>query len=413
MIEFRRHTLANGLRIVHHADPSNPMVALNIMYNVGARDEKPTHTGLAHLFEHLMFAGSENIPNFDQATENAGGVNNAWTNNDFTDFYCTFPAVNAETAFWLESDRMLSLAFSQRSLDIQKSVVIEEFKQTCLDRPYGDFGHHLRRLLYTSHPYRTPTIGATPDHVAQTTLDDIRQFFYSHYAPNNAVLAVCGAIDFDRAVELAEKWFGPIGRRDIAPRLYAPEPPITSPREMRVKGNVPQTRLTIAFPMGGHNSPDYIPADLLTDILALGRSSRFYRELMLGSELFNSVDASIIGSDEPGALLVSAVLRDGSDAAIDAARRAIDSQLQRMAQDGPTPHELLRAQNRFESNLTLNNISIASMAQTLAQAETDGMDVNATARLYREVTPADIQATAGRLFDPSRAATLIYSPENQ
>lgn len=411
MTEINRLTLDNGLRLVHHYNPSVPTVAMNVVYNVGARDEDPGMTGLAHLFEHLMFGGSVNIPDFDAATEAAGGTNNAWTSNDFTSFYDVFPAVNAETAFWLESDRMLGIALTPETIETQRHVVIEEFKETCLDQPYGDMMHHLRGLLYTTHPYGWPTIGKSIEQLERMTHDDIARFFLTHYAPNNAVVSVGGDITFERAAELARKWFGQIERRDIAPRLYKPEPLPTAPRRKVVTARVPQTMLTIAFPMGGIDSPDYVPADLLTDILASGNSSRFYRRLLLGTDIFNEIDASIIGSNEPGALMVSAKLARNSLAEADRAIEAITAQLNEIAAEGPDATETRRAINRFESNRTFSNINNLNLTMNIAQDEIQGVDFNSVNDTYRRVTPDDIRSCARRIFRPEHASTLIYGPE--
>lgn len=251
-----RFTLPNGLRVVHEQDSATAMVALDVLYNVGARDEHPDHTGMAHLFEHLMFGGSVNIADFDGAIEQAGGRNNAWTNQDYTNFYDIVPAQNAETAFWLESDRMLSLAFSDKALEVQRNVVMEEFKQVCLNQPYGDLGHHMSALAYKVHPYRTPVIGKELGHIESVTQEQVREFFRTHYAPNNAVLAVTGNITLDETRRLAEKWFGPIPRRMVAPRRYAPEPEQTEARRMVVTGNVPQTLVVISYPMPSCANPD-------------------------------------------------------------------------------------------------------------------------------------------------------------
>ena len=234
-MKINRHILDNGLRLVHHEDTGTQMVAMNIVYDVGARDEHPDHTGFAHLFEHLMFGGSVHIPDYDTPLQHAGGENNAWTNNDITNYYLTVPAANAETGFWLESDRMLALAFSPRSLEVQRGVVMEEFKQRCLNLPYGDVGHLIRPLAYQVHPYRWPTIGKELSHIAQATLDEVEEFFYRHYAPNNAVLAVTGHISWDETRRLAEKWFGPIPRREVPLRCLPQEPIQTEERRLTVE----------------------------------------------------------------------------------------------------------------------------------------------------------------------------------
>lgn len=257
MIQVNRYTLANGLRIVHNEDDSTQMVALNLLYDVGARDEDPSHTGFAHLFEHLMFGGSLHIPDYDTPVQNAGGENNAWTNNDITNYYITLPHQNVETGFWLESDRMLSLDFSPKSLEVQRQVVIEEFKQRNLNQPYGDASHLLRELAYESHPYRWPTIGKEIAHIAQATLEEVKDFFFRFYAPNNAILAVTGHISFEETIRLAEKWFGPIPARNISPRQLPAEKPQTAVRRKTVERKVPVDAIYMAFHMSNRMHPDY------------------------------------------------------------------------------------------------------------------------------------------------------------
>ena len=412
MIEYTLFTLANGLRVVHHEDCTTGRVALNLLYNVGARDESPQMTGLAHLFEHLMFGGSVNVPEFDYAMEMAGGNNNAWTSNDFTNFYCRIPAENVETAFWAESDRMLSLAFSEESLRVQRDVVMEEFKQVCLNKPYGDMGHHLRGLIFKKHPYRFPTIGKELSHIERVTMDDVKQFFYSHYAPNNAVLAVAGNISLEKTRDLAEKWFGDIPARDIVKRSYDAEPEQTEARRLVVKADVPQTRIVIAFPMGGASHPDYRVADLLTDILASGNSSRFYRQLVMGTDIFTMADASISGSDEPGYLMVHACLRNNGKEAVEAAERVIWQQLYSIASELVQDSELERALNRFETNNVFSRLSYVAKAEQLAKAVMQGRDINSTVAEYRRVTVADIKRVASEILQRHRSNTLIYEPAN-
>lgn len=428
MIDFNRFTLSNGLRVIHNYDPTTAMVAVNVLYNVGSRDEDPSMTGLAHLFEHLMFGGSANIPDFDAEIERAGGMNNAWTSNDFTNFYDVAPARNFETLLWLESDRMLGLAFSEKSLEVQRNVVIEEFKQTHLNRPYGDLFHKLRSLVYHTHPYSIPTIGKEPAHIEKVTRDDVRDFFYSHYAPNNAVLAISGNVTPDQVRRGVERWFDSIPRRDIKPRTYQPEPLPEAPRELEVRGHVPQTCVVVAYPMPGYGQPGYIECDLITDILASGRSSRFYRRLLLGGDLFTSADASIIGSEEPGMLMLKGYLEDPSEAT---ARKAVErlmseaselcyqaSRLDRLSYNltearpgGVTPYEVERAINRFASDFTFSSLSYLQRAQALAMAEMHGEDINEIVPAYRRVTTAMIATTARRVIDPAHACTLIYRPE--
>ena len=415
MINYTSFTLSNGLRAVHNYDPSTAMVAVNILYNVGSRDESPELTGLAHLFEHLMFGGSANVPDFDAEIERAGGTNNAWTSNDFTNFYDVAPAANFETLLWLESDRMLGLSFSPRSLEVQRSVVIEEFKQTHLNRPYGDVAHRLRELLYTSHPYRYPTIGREISHIERVTLDDVKHFFYTHYAPNNAVIAISGNVTLEQARDGLERWFGPIPARDIAPRLYQPEPVVESPRTMTVTGHVPQPLVVVAYPMAGYGQPGYIEADLITDVLASGRSSRFYRNLVMADSLFTEADASIAGSEEPGFLMLRGRLTDASPEAVERAVEALNSRARELTaaeEDGGLTHgELGRALNRYDSNHRFSMLSYLSRAQELAMAEMHGEDINRRVDAYRHITREDVVATAAQVLDPAKACTLIYLPE--
>lgn len=411
MIPFSRFTLPNGLRIIHNYEPMTAMVAVNVLYNVGARDESENLTGMAHLFEHLMFAGSENISDFDCELERAGGISNAWTSNDFTNFYDVAPAVNAETLFWLESDRMQSLRFSEKSLEVQRNVVIEEFKQTHLNRPYGDLSHKLRELLYTVHPYRYPTIGKEISHLQRVTLNHIKEFYYSHYAPNNAVLAVSGAVSFERVKELAEKWFGDISSREIAPRTYPAEPPITQRRMLTVEGDVPQPVITVAYPMPAYGQKGYIECDLITDVLANGRSSRFYRELMMKSSLFSEADASISGSEEPGFLMLTGRLNSAAPADVERARREMTSIAESLAAPGNlAERELLTAINRFDSQTTFASLNYLWKARNLALAEMHGEDINSIVTSYRQVTPERIRATAAAVLRDHSSATLIYLP---
>lgn len=411
MIEVNEFTLPNGLRVLHNFDPATAMVAVDVMYNVGSRDEDPEMTGMAHLFEHLMFGGSENIPHFDIPLQAAGGRSNAWTSHDFTNFYDVLPAVNIETALWLESDRMKALAFSDKALEVQRSVVIEEFKQVCLNQPYGDLDHKLREMVWKRHPYRFPVIGKDFSHIEKVGQDDVRRWFSAHYAPNNAVVAICGNISFELTRELVGKWFGDIPSRSIAPRLYSDEKPPESPREAVATGNVPQTMLTMAYPMDGFGTKGYYAGDLVSDVLANGRSSRFYRRLLLGTDLFSEVDASILGSVHPGLMLVSARLRDNGPEAERRAKEAIASQIEELKDGGVSDHELDRCVTRLESERTFSLMDCLSRAQSMARSAMLGVDINGVVARYREVTAGDIRDEARKIFDPSREMTLIYRPE--
>lgn len=410
MIEVNRFTLPNGLRVVHNYDGATAMVAVDVLYGVGARNESPELTGLAHLFEHLMFGGSVNIPDFDAAIERAGGKNNAWTSNDFTNFYDVVPAQNAETAFWLESDRMLGLAFSDKALEVQRSVVTEEFKQQCLNRPYGDESHYLRRLVYNVHPYQWPVIGKTPEHIAKVTQNDVRDFFYRHYGPDNAILSVSGCITFDRVKELAEKWFGPIPAIGFTRPELPVEPEQTAPRMAEATGRIPATDLVMAYRMDGYGTEQYFAADLITDLLSNGQSSRFYRNLLIDTDLFSSVDASIVGSEDPGMLLVMGRLANEGPDAEKAAVAAINSEIKKLIDGDVTDFELTRAVNRMESAHMFDNLNYLSKAQNLALAEYHGEKLGDNIARCRALDRAAVASHAAEIFNPDHLSTLIYRP---
>lgn len=409
MILTNRFSLPNGLRVIHHQNSATAMVALNILYNVGSRDEEPGHTGMAHLFEHLMFGGSENIPEFDNALENAGGTNNAWTNCDFTNFYDIVPAHNAETAFWLESDRMMALAFSDKALEVQRQVVCEEFKQVCLNQPYGDLYHHLNSMAYKEHPYGHPVIGSELSHIEGVTQQMVRDFFHSHYAPNNAVLAVVGNISIEKVREYTEKWFGPIPSRVIAPRNYPSEPRQDEPRRKTVYGRVPQTMIVKAYHMPGYADPDYPVCDIVTDLLASGRTSRFYRRLVMDSPLFTRADASVIGSEEPGLLLLTGALSEGADEA--EAEAALEAEALSLVSEPPSAYELERTLNLFESRQTFGSINYVNLASTLAMCEMHGEEFDSLIPRYRNISVDDIVRVVGGLIRPDNCSTLIYRPK--
>lgn len=408
MIQVNRYTLANGLRIVHNEDDSTQMVALNLLYDVGARDEDPSHTGFAHLFEHLMFGGSLHIPDYDTPVQNAGGENNAWTNNDITNYYITLPHQNVETGFWLESDRMLSLDFSPKSLEVQRQVVIEEFKQRNLNQPYGDASHLLRELAYESHPYRWPTIGKEIAHIAQATLEEVKDFFFRFYAPNNAILAVTGHISFEETIRLAEKWFGPIPARNISPRQLPAEKPQTAVRRKTVERKVPVDAIYMAFHMSNRMHPDYYVYDMITDILSNGRSSRFIQSLVQEQKLFTSIDAYISGSLDEGLLHVTGKPVEG--VSLEQAEEAIWKELEKMKTVPVSEQELEKVKNRYESEQIFNNINYLNVATNLAFFELTGKaeDINEEVGKYRAVTAEQIQATSAHCFVPENCSILYY-----
>ena len=408
MLNINRHVVSNGLRMVHCKDSSTRMVALNIAYNVGAKDEHPDSTGFAHLFEHLMFGGSENIPDYDTPLQLAGGENNAWTNNDVTNYYLTVPFQNAEIGFWLESDRMLGLRFEERSLEVQRDVVIEEFKQRCLNQPYGDVSHLLRPLAYKTHPYQWPTIGKELSHISDATMDQVRDFFYTHYAPNNAVLAITGNIDFEEAVRLTEKWFGDIPSRNVTANNYQQEEEQTEERRLTVERNVPLDTLYIAYHMCSRTDPDYYAFDILSDILSNGASSRFVQRLVKDKQIFSSIDAYISGSIDAGLFHISG--KPATGVSLEDAEAAIYEQIELLQAELVGEEELEKVKNKFESTQIFGNINYLTVATNLAWFELHGKaeDINTEVEKYRAVTAEQLQAVAQKAFVPTNRVVLYY-----
>lgn len=411
---INRHTLDNGLRIVHYEDTTTQMVAVNLLYNVGARDEDPEHTGYAHLLEHLMFEGSINIPDYDTHVQLAGGENNAWTNNDLTNYYITLPKSNVETAFWLESDRMLGLALTEESVEIQKGVVIEEFKQRHLNRPYGDVQHLIRPMAYKVHPYRWPTIGQCIEHIERATLTDVMDFYQRHYTPNNAILTVVGNISFDETVRLSQKWFGPIvSNATTHPNTSLEEPVQTRLRRRTVHRHIPSHMLVMAFHMANRESPDYHICDLITDLLAAGQSSRLIQHLVHRDKLFTSIDAYIQGSIAPGLLFIMGRLAEGVTCEI--AEEAVWNELQALKTQPTDEEELSKVRNRSESERTFNNINYLNRAINLAQMELIGQDRSLADELQRycSVTADDIKRVARKVFLKKNCSILYYKKKEE
>lgn len=412
MIQINRTTLDNGLRVVHNYDSATTMVALHVSVDAGASDESPARTGLAHLMEHLMFGGSANIPDFDSAIEKAGGFNNAYTSNDRTVFYSAAPAQNAETLFWAESDRLMAPLLSEKSLEVQRSVVIEEFKQTCLNRPYGDMSHLLRSMIYTSHPYRWPVIGLEPNHITEVSLPEVKEFFDKHYTPANTTIVITGHIEWDTAAHLAQKWFGTIPARAPYRRELIPEPEQTEARSLTVHRNVPQAAITIAYPMPGFGHHDYRTCDVLTDLLAAGRASRFRRDLLMATDLFTDVDACILGSRDPGYITLSCRLRHDNDTDIAEACELLASEAHRPATNGDiSHHELQRIRNRHESDYRFGLTDYLSVGQALVQADMQSDDINTDIDQYNAITADRIAKAARDYIRPERSNTLIYRTE--
>lgn len=413
MITVNRHTLANGLTIVHSEDKSTRMAALNLLYKVGARDEHPDHTGFAHLFEHLMFGGSVNIPDYDTPIQEAGGENNAWTNNDITNYYLTLPAHNIEIAFWLESDRMLSLDFNPKSLDVQRQVVIEEFKQRNLNQPYGDTSHLVRSLAYKVHPYQWPTIGKDISHIANATLDEVKTFFHHYYAPNNAILAVTGNISFEETIRLAKKWFGPIPARNVPRRKLPQEPRQTEARRLTVERPVPLDALYLCFHMCDRLHPDYYAYDMLSDILSNGKSSRLIQRLVIERRICSSIDAYIAGSLDAGLFHIIGKPAPGHTLAD--VEKAVWEELERIKQTPTEEHELEKVKNRYESEQIFGNINYLNVATNLAYFELLGRaeNLNDEVNKYRSVTAAQLQRVARATFIPENSCTLYYQAQSK
>ena len=413
MIEFQKYTLKNGLKVIVHTDTSTPMVAVNVIYNVGARDENPEKTGFAHLFEHLMFGGSKNIPDYDTPLQKVGGENNAFTSNDITNYYLTVPAANIETGFWLESDRMLELDFSEKSLEVQRNVVVEEFKQRYLNQPYGDVYPLMNSLAYKIHPYSWPTIGKDISHIQNATLDDVKEFFYKHYAPNNAVLVVSGNIDAEEALRLAEKWFGDIPRRDVPEKNIPAEPVQTEFRSQTVERDVPYDAIYLSFHMDRKLGDDYYATDLLSDILSSGNSSRLYRKLIVEEGLFSELDAYISGDVDPGLFSVAGKLIEG--VTMEQAENAIWDELRKMKEALVDAVELQKVINKVEANLIYSEIGYLNKAMALAAFELlgDASLINTQGDNYRKVTPEKLRDVANSLFTRENCSTLYYKKKSK
>jgi len=408
MINFNRFSLENGLRILVHEDRSTPLIAMNILYDVGSRDEDPSRTGLAHLFEHLMFGGSLNIPDYDTPLQLVGGENNAFTNNDITNYYLTIPSENIETGFWLESDRMLELDFSQKNLDTQKSVVTQEFNQRYLNQPYGDAILKLRPLAYKVHPYRWPTIGMDMKHIINTDLEQIRKFFFSHYAPNNAILALTGNIDYDLAFKLSQKWFGPIEKRTIQTRNLPAEPEQTEERILTIESDVPSTALYKVWHIGGRKSDDFYTLDLITDLLAGGESGRLYTKLVREEKLFSEINAYLTADIDPGLIIVQGKLMKGVD--VHFADEAVNKVINSLLVSNGIKEEMEKVKNKFESSTVFSNTSILNKAANLSMFELLGNPglINDEVEAYRNVTYDMITETVKRYFIPTNCSTINY-----
>jgi zinc protease len=413
MITFSSFALDNGLKVFVHEDPTVQIAVMNILYDVGSRDEHPDKTGFAHLFEHLMFGGSVNIPNYDDPLQLVGGENNAFTNTDFTNYYLTVPAFNIETGFWLESDRMLSLSFDPQVLEVQRKVVIEEFKQRYLNQPYGDVWLKLRPLVYTTHSYQWATIGKDISHIENATLDDVREFFFKYYIPNNAILVVAGNVTVDQVKQLSEKWFGPIPAGEKPERKIQKEPKQLNKRSIELKANVPANALYKAYHMPGRFDKDYYAYDLLSDILSRGNSSRLYNTLVQEKEIFTSISSFTMGTIDPGLIVISGRIKDGID--LKEADREVDLILEEVMKNGVTDDELQKVKNQALVALEFGEVELINRAMNIAfyALSGDAALVNEDEARINGVTTDDIHRIAKSVFVENNASVMYYQAENK
>jgi zinc protease len=411
MIKFEQFQLANGLRVLVHEDASTPMVVVDVLYDVGARDEDPTRTGFAHLFEHLMFGGSVHIDDFETPLQLAGGENNAYTTNDFTNYYIQLPAENIETAFWLESDRMLSLAFSEKSLEVQRKVVMEEFKEHYINKPYGDVWFKMRELVYKHHPYRWMTIGSELSHIENAQLSDVKDFFFKYYRPANAILVVAGKVTAAQVRVLAEKWFGNIPAGEKYVRNLPREPRQQQARRMEVTAAVPLDALYKCYPMASRTEPGYYTTDLITEVLGGGASSRLHQALIKEKKLFSQIECYHTGSVDPGLVVIEGKLIKG--VSMTEADQAVEDELEKLKATPITEKELTKIKNKTESAIVFEDMSVMNRANSLAIYELLG-DVNmmnTELAKYQAVTAEDMLTTSRQIFDPVNSNTLYYFSE--
>ncbi len=408
MINFERFELENGLKVIVHQDKSTPLACINILYNVGSRDENPNQTGFAHLFEHLMFGGSINIKNYDEPLQRVGGENNAFTTNDITNYYLSLPTENIETGFWLESDRMLSLAFSEKSLEVQRSVVIEEFKQRYLNQPYGDVWLLLRPLAYKVHPYQWDTIGKEISHIENATMDDVKAFFKKFYCPNNAIMVVAGNVEVDKVKQLAKKYFSPIPKGPENKRGLPVEPKQTEERKLTVERDVPLNAIYKAYHMCARTDEDYYTVDLISDILSRGNSSRLYNSLIKEKKLFSDINAFVLGEFDKGLFIVTGKLTAGVN--MEEAEDAIEFELNKIKNELVTDNELTKVKNKIESSHSFGEMDVLNKATNLAVAELleDANMINLEVEKYLAVTNKKIMEQSNEIFRKENCSTLYY-----
>jgi zinc protease len=412
MINFEKFQLSNGLRVIVHQDKSTPMACINILYDVGARDENPEQTGFAHLFEHLMFGGSINIPSYDEPLQRVGGENNAFTTNDITNYYLTLPAENIETGFWLESDRMLSLAFSEKSLEVQRNVVVEEFKQRYLNQPYGDVWLLLRPMAYKVHPYLWDTIGKEISHIENAKIEDVKSFFKKFYCPNNAIMVVAGNVELEEVKRFSEKWFGPIPKGPENKRNLPKEPEQIEARSLTVERDVPVDAIYKAYHMCSRRDKEYYAVDLISDILSRGNSSRLHNTLIKDKKLFSDINAYVLGDLDKGLFMVSGKLTKG--VSMKEADKAIDEELQKIKSEYVTDDELTKVKNKMEASHVFGEVDVLNKATNLAISELLGGAnmINQEVEKYLAVTKEQIKEQANNMFRNENCSTLYYKSKN-
>ncbi len=410
-IQYQTHTLDNGLKIIIHEDHSIPKAVVDILYKVGSKDEESHRTGFAHLFEHLMFEGSKHIPSYDQPLQRVGGENNAFTSSDITNYYLSLPSNQLETAFWLESDRMLELNFSQEKLDIQKRVVIEEFKQRYLNQPYGDAHLQLRNLHFQIHPYKWATIGKEISHIEEASLEEVKDFFFGYYAPNNATMVVAGDVEPDKVIQLAQKWFGAIPRRNLKKHALPQEPTQKEARSMTVYGEVPFEAVYKMYHVPAHSDRKYYITDIITDLLSNGKSSRLFQQMVIQKQVTPQVNAFSWGMHHPGAISIDGRVAQTKTIDIyeEALQEALDS-LQALTED-----ELNRIKNKLEATFVMQKTTILNKAMGLAMCDSLGdIDlINKTPEIYHSIGLGEVKEAATTYLAPENCSTLYYLPKEK
>jgi zinc protease len=409
MINFKKRILDNGLTVIVSNDKHSPIAAFNLLYKVGSRDEDPNKTGFAHLFEHLMFSGSKNIPKFDTPVQQAGGQSNAFTSKDVTNFYITLPYQNIETAFWLESDRMNELAFSKKGLEVQRNVVIEEFNQSYLNRPYGDVWQLMSPLAYKVHPYQWNTIGKEPSHIEKASMDDVKSFFYNYYRPNNAILSIVGNVDEEEMFRMADRWFGPIPPGTIPVRDLPKEPKQDEARVLEVEREVESDAIYKAYHCSARMASDFYSNDLLSDLFSNGRSSIFFQNLIKKNPAFHELDAYNTGTIDEGLFVISGKPVDHIK--LPEANRLIENEINIFLTADINDYDLEKVKNKNISILLYSEMNTLNKAKDLAYAEflDDAELVNQEVDKYLSATKEDIMNVAREVLQTENCSTLYYN----